>query len=377
MVRIDLRRFELPLERPLETSQGPIDRRVGYLVSYEHGEHVGLGEATPLPGWTESLEACETALRSAADHAAGDAAASPMGNPGWHGGRPGDPVDRQLARAMDADRPVPAARHGLASAIQDWRARRGSESLSELLSPWSDHDPVTAVPVQATVGDGDPEATTDAAAIASESGFETVKIKVGARSLTADRERLVRVREVLGPGPAIRIDANGAWDRETAARAIEMANEVGAELIEQPLAPDDLTGHAELRGRGVAIALDESLGVVDVSKIVEEGAADALVCKPMAVGGLDRAMHAAKTAHEAGIEPILSTCLDGAIARAGAAHVAAAIPDIGPCGLATGDRFARDLVADRPPVADGTVAVPDGPGLGIDPSTLEPAVFAA
>jgi len=57
-------RFSLPLARPLATAHGTIDRREGYLVRIGR-DPVGLGEATPLPGWTESLEACRDALGSA------------------------------------------------------------------------------------------------------------------------------------------------------------------------------------------------------------------------------------------------------------------------------------------------------------------------
>ena len=55
-------RFSLALSSPLSTAAGEITEREGYLVGYDHRGVTGLGEATPLPGWTESLEECERAL---------------------------------------------------------------------------------------------------------------------------------------------------------------------------------------------------------------------------------------------------------------------------------------------------------------------------
>jgi len=53
------------------------------------------------------------------------------------------------------------------------------------------------------------------------------------------------------------------------------------------------------------------------------------------------------------------------VARAGAVHLAASIPGVGPCGLATGSMLRSDLAPDPATVEDGTVTVPQGPGLGL------------
>ncbi|MFC6754694.1 o-succinylbenzoate synthase, partial [Halorubrum tibetense] len=56
-----LRRFSVALSSPLGTARGDIREREGFLVGVESG----VGEATPLPGWTESLAACESARDAA------------------------------------------------------------------------------------------------------------------------------------------------------------------------------------------------------------------------------------------------------------------------------------------------------------------------
>jgi L-alanine-DL-glutamate epimerase-like enolase superfamily enzyme len=83
----------------------------------------------------------------------------------------------------------------------------------------------------------------------------------------------------------------------------------------------------------------------------------------MALGGPGRARTAARLALEAGVTPVVTTTIDGALARAVAVHVAAAIPSVPACGLATGDRLAEDLLDDDPaPVAAGQIEVPSDAG---------------
>ncbi|MFW5917582.1 MAG: mandelate racemase/muconate lactonizing enzyme family protein, partial [Halorubrum sp.] len=221
-----------------------------------------------------------------------------------------------------------------------------------------------SVPVNATIGDADAAATVRAAERTVAAGFDCLKVKVGARSLDDDVERVRSVRQAVGDEIALRVDANGAWDRETAGRALDRLSPSALAYVEQPLPADDLEGAARLRAAAdVPIALDESLACRDLDRVLDAGAADVVVLKPMALGGPDRALAAAQTAREVGVEPVVTTTVDAVVARVAAVHVAAAIPDVAPCGLATGSLLESDLAADPCPIADGAVAVPDGPGL--------------
>ncbi len=321
----------------------------------------GVGEAAPLPGWTESPSACESALRGVGTD---------------DGGLRPDALDR-----IDPGE-TPAARHGLALALADAAARGEGRSLAAHLSAARDlPTPAASVPVNATVGDGDPEATAAAVERAVDDGFDCVKVKVGARSLDADVERLRAVREAVGDGVALRADANGAWDRATAGAAVDRLAPLDLAYVEQPLPADDLDGSAALReGRGdrdrdaddedggsaVPIALDESLARRDLDTVLAADAADVVVLKPMALGGPDRVLAAAKRARAAGVEPVITTTIDAVVARTAAVHVAAAVPDVAPCGLATASLLADDLAPDPCPVADGEASVPNGPGLAGD-----------
>jgi o-succinylbenzoate synthase len=327
------RGFALSLATALDTATGSITERRGLLVRVA-GDPPGTGEATPLPGWTESLADCRAAL---ADPPADPATPPPMPD-------------------------HPAARHGLVTAGLDAAARRAGASLAARLA---DGDPADRVPVNATLGDADPATTAARARAAVADGFEHLKLKAGAGPLARDRERVRAVRDAVGPDPTLRLDANGAWDRPTARRAVETLAGLGVAYVEQPLPAADLAGHRALRGRdgAVAVALDESVVERGIERVLAAGAADVVVCKPMALGGPDRAVAAAARARAAGVDAVVTTTVDAAVARTAAVHAAAAIPGVRACGLATADLLAEDVTADPAPVADGSVAVPAGPGL--------------
>ena len=341
--------FSLPLSSPLATASGTIGAREGVLVRYDHRGETGVGEATPLPGWTESLPDCRAALDGAADAEA----------TGGH-------TAAMLELAADS---VPAARHGFATALLDADARADGVPLYR----WFDADRrCTAVPVNATVGDGDPGETADAVARAVDSGFGCCKLKVGARAVGADVARVRAVRERVGDGLALRADANGAWTREQATRAFDAFADLGVDYVEQPLPADDLAGHADLRGGPVGVALDESLVHQRADAVLSADAADAVILKPMVLGGPGNAHTLALRARDRGVEPVVTTTIDGVVARLAALHVAAAIPGVRACGLATGDRLASDLASDPATVTDGEMAVPQTDGLGLDPGEVTP-----
>ncbi|NKE36814.1 o-succinylbenzoate synthase [Natronococcus sp. JC468] len=344
MSRYDLeyRSFSLSLADPLETASGTIESRDGFLVRVSRADGaVGYGEATPLPGWTESLADCEAALERARDAL--------------------DSGDED--GALEAVDEAVAARYGVSLALADLAASSESIPLYRYYAP----DALVArVPVNATVGDGSVEETVSAARDAVERGFRCCKLKVGRRDVEADVERMRRVRDAVGPSVELRADANGAWDYEEALAAIEAFDEDDVALVEQPLPAGALEGHAELRGRGVGIALDEGLLEHGVDTICEARAADAVVVKPMALGGLDVARQVTTWMAEFGITPLVTTTIDGVVARTGAVHLAASLPELPACGLATGDLLAEDLGRDPVLFENGAAVVPQAKGLGVE-----------
>lgn len=345
-MNVTLEPFAVDLVEPLSTAAGAIERREGIVVDLRHDGVRGIGEATPLPGWTESMDDCRTALAGAADRLDAD-------------------EPEAVLDALDA---TPAARHGLSLALADLQARRADRPLFEDLGSASYVD---SVPVNATIGDLPADAVAERVSAAVSDGFDCVKLKVGGRSLAADERRVAAARRAAGEGIELRVDANGSWSRKEARRALSWLDDHDVRYVEQPLPADDLAGNAGLRGGDVGIALDEGLRDCGIDAILDAGVADAVVLKPMALGGIDHARAIALRAREAGLEVVVTTTIDAVLARTAAVHLAASLSPLPACGLATGDLLASDLGPDPAPVSDGTISVPDGPGLGVAPESLQ------
>lgn len=329
--------FRLPLATPLRTATGGIDERRGWLLEIGD-EPPGIGEATPLPGFTESLAACDAALETAV---------AALRQDDW---------PAAFAAVTDA----PAARTALATAALDRRASDAGDPLYRYLGG----DRRETIPVNATIGDGTVDATVAAAMGAVDEGFATLKVKVGARSVDEDVERARAVRTAVGDGVSLRLDANGAWSLAQARAALDDLAGLALEYVEQPLAADRLEETRRLRG-DVPIALDESLPARNPHEVVAGDYADVLVLKPMALGGPDVARGVAHAAGRAGLDVVVSNTVDAVVGRTAAVHVAASLDEPRAAGLVTGDLLSRDLGADPAPVERGRMTVPQSPGLGV------------
>lgn len=348
IVRLSWSTFRLPLRAPFPTAGGTMTHREGLVLRLTgEGGIVGLGEASPHPALGPgALAEVEAALERLAPRLLG----------------------AELERLEVAPGPQvpPALACALDTAALDALARAGRVPLARLLSDRRRG----AVPVNATIAaETDAEAACQAAA-ARDAGFACVKLKVGmGRSLREERRRVAAVREALGPAVRLRLDANGAWDRKQAIRTIRALRGFDLELVEQPLPAGDPEGMAWVRSRvGVPIAADEDVtGPAAAGRLLEAAAADFLVVKPMVVGGLRPALRIAGMAMAAGAHVIVTTTVDAGIGTAAALHLAAALPAGGPaCGLATGSLLAADIVARPLAPEGGRLALPEGPGLGLE-----------
>jgi o-succinylbenzoate synthase len=182
-----------------------------------------------------------------------------------------------------------------------------------------------SVPVNALVDD----ARFDRGALA---GFPAVKVKVGRRAPQEDVALVEAVRDAVGPTVKLRVDANGAWDLDTAEATIRRLARADLELVEQPVARlDEL---ARLRRRvDVPVAADESVRSVDEARrLASLHAADAVVLKVQPLGGVRAALRVAETA---GVPALVTSMRETSIGIAAGLALAAALPELPyACGLA-------------------------------------------
>jgi len=79
-----------------------------------------------------------------------------------------------------------------------------------------------------------------------DAGFDAVKIKVG-RSSAEDVERVRAVRELVGNGCRLMVDANMAWTLAEAAQRLKALEPYDIDWLEEPLTPEDVAGHSALQ----------------------------------------------------------------------------------------------------------------------------------
>jgi len=324
-VRRSLLRLSIPLREPFVTSAGVVSARDLAVIRLEDDEGtLGFGEAAPLEAYD---------------------------------GVTVDEVIDALRDGPPARGAPPQARAAWELAELDLQARRRGRSLGE---PGAD-----AIPVNLTLSAGPPDEVAEAASAGVKAGYSCFKVKVG---LPDDHARVGAVREAVGSWPALRVDANGAWTPDDAVRAIVALSEHDLELVEQPCAT--LEEMAEVVAQvEVPVAADESIvGVDDVHRAVELVACDAVNVKLSAAGGFGPARDALRGAREAGLSAWLSSTLDGPWGIAAALQLAAGQHIPLACGLATLDLFDARIAKALPPPINGLMAVPQGPGLGVEVS---------
>ncbi|WP_449385769.1 o-succinylbenzoate synthase [Cellulomonas soli] len=213
------------------------------------------------------------------------------------------------------------------------------------------------VPVNVTVPAVGPEQA-HRIVLASD-GCRTAKVKVAERgqSLADEIARLEAVRDALGPGGAIRVDANAAWDVETAVTRLAALDRAagGLEYAEQPVpSVDDL---AALRRRTqVPIAADESIRrAADPLAVARAHAADVVVLKVQPLGGVRACL---RLAEQVGLPVVVSSALESSVGLAAGLALAAALPELPyACGLATAQLFTDDVVAEPLLPVDGAIVV--------------------
>ena len=203
-------------------------------------------------------------------------------------------------------------------------------------------------------------------------GCTTAKVKVAepGQTLADDLDRVAAVRDVLGAGGRVRVDANGAWTLDQAADALAALAAHDLEYAEQPCASveelRDLRLLLARRGVDVLVAADESVRKAeDPLRVRDLGAADVVVVKVAPLGGVRAALDVVA---ECGLPAVVSSALDTSVGIAAGVALAAALPDLEhACGLGTVALLEGDVAAHPRLPEDGVLPV--GP-VDADPALL-------
>jgi L-Ala-D/L-Glu epimerase / N-acetyl-D-glutamate racemase len=267
---------------------------------------------------------------------------------------------REVRRAVEGNE---AAKGAVDVALHDLAARRLGVPLVRLLGGTA-----LRVPTDVTLSVGEGEALAAAAKERVGEGFGVLKVKVGGDA-PGDVGRVRAVREAVGPGVRIRLDANQGWTPREAVRVIRGLEDadLDIELVEQPVPRWDIDGLAWVSDRvDVPILADEAVfGVRDLVDVIRRRAADMVNVKLAKCGGLGPARTLLGLAEAHSMGTIVGSMMEGPIGVGAAASLVAAHGTSAVCDLDAAWWLAANPVRGGLRYAGSTVELPDEPGLGI------------
>jgi O-succinylbenzoate synthase len=323
----DLFRYSLPLRGPLVLGGTTLRRREGLLVRLSGDEGAeGWGESAPLPGFSkESLHQATEQMRRTAGTLVGRDVTD-----GWTEGDGGE-----LGGELERSAPAPSVRFGLELAARNLRAVSAQRSWPELFAGRS------RVPVNGLLS-GSGDKVLEAARRMKDAGYETVKLKVGARTVTEDARLVRKLIEELGNTISLRLDANRAWGYEQAAEFLGSVPRF--EYLEEPLADPTLLPQL-VREFGAPVALDESLVGMEPEALQDHRYARAVVLKPTLLGGISNTLSMAERALGLGMTPVVSSAYESGVGTAALVALAAGIGEHPvPAGLDTYRTLVEDVL---------------------------------
>lgn len=349
LVDVELRRVTLPLVSPFRTSAGAQTGRQVLLLKVTTADGEGWGEcaALPEPGYTsEYVAGAEDVLVRfllPALLAQVDVIASGVGP------------------ALAFVQGHHMAKAAIEMAVLDAELRARDESFAAFLGGVRDAvDAGVAVGLAASL----PELLETVAAYVDQ-GYRRIKLKI---EPGWDLEPVRAVRERFGDELALQVDANSAYSVADAPHLAEL-DAFDLLLVEQPLAADDLLGHAELARRiGTPICLDESIRSTSQAAVaIALGACSVVNIKAGRVGGYLEARRVHDVCTASGVAAWCGGMLETGIGRA--ANVAlASLPGFTlPGDLSASDRYFEQDLTEPFVLEGGRLRVPSGPGLGVDP----------
>ena len=350
--------LDLPITDPFVVATGQLQMAHNAFVRLTLNDGtIGYGEIAPFPAITgEDRESSLKNARLLGEHL--------LGQSTLHYQRLGRELSK---RAPDA----PAARCGLETALLDALTRTLHLPLWAL---WGGAD-VRARETDVTIPIASLERTRELARQWYERGFRLFKMKVG-HDVDEDIRR-VETLHLHCPGVAFVIDANQGYTREEAAALVQGVNLFGGNilLLEQPLAKDDLEGHAELKRHcHVPIAADESAqSLRDLQAVIRHRAADYVNIKITKSGLLDGVLMAT-VAKTAGLHVMMGGMVETRVAMGCSYSIAMGI---GGCSVLDLD---TPLLLKTDPVIggysyEGPLLQPwHGPGLDLDIPSFRAAV---
>ena len=334
-LRLQAEILELKTRHPFIIARGTQDtyRTVHIRLTDQDGLE-GWGEAAPQRYYGETPETVLAALNLYAT------------------ALPDDPLlledaESELATVLRGNA---AARAGLSAALHDLAGKRMGHPVHRLFGL----DPRKCPQSTFTIGIDTPDRIT--MKVREADPYPILKVKLGTND---DVAILQAIRD--GTSKELRVDANGGWTRKQAVRMLPVLDEYGVTVLEQPLAPDDLEGLAEVtRQARIPVIADEScLTGADIPGLV--GKVDGINIKLAKTGSLREALRMIALARAHHMVVMVGCMIESSIGITAAAQIT---PLVDLCDLDGAALLGRDPFVGAS-IESGQLRLPEGPGLGL------------
>jgi L-alanine-DL-glutamate epimerase-like enolase superfamily enzyme len=321
-------------------------------VTCEDGS-IGWGQSVPIPTW--SYETPESVL-STLEHYLAPAliGRNPFDVAGAH-----EAMRKAIASSFSTGMPI--AKAGVDLALHDVIGKISNRSVPEL---WG-RKPLKRVTLSWTVN---PRNMREAEQIVEDGwsrGYRNFNLKV-APDAKFDVELCKYVRKAA-PDTFLWLDANGGYDLETALRVAPRFADAGVDALEQPIAPNRLTGLRELKKQGaVPIIFDEGVvSSVELLEFIKLDLLDGVAMKPARTAGLWDARRQVEIVQQAGLMFLGSGLTDPDVSLAASLQLFAAYQLEHPAALNGLQFLASSYLRNPFEVRDAALDTPAGPGLGV------------
>lgn len=220
----------------------------------------------------------------------------------------------------------------------------------------------------AWVGELPPDEAAAEAKRWQDAGFQSMKIKVG-NDVEKDSARVMAVRDAVGSDVKLRMDANQQCTVEQALALCQAVKACDMQLFEQPVSKDDLEGLARVRREGgIAIMADEAISdYASLIRVIKADCADFVKFGITQAGGLTPSARMISTAEAAGLQVVMGHGFGLDLSTIAEIMLGATSRNILPGLECVGPLKVTDTVATtRLDIGKGRIALPSGPGLGIE-----------
>ncbi|MBK3305552.1 muconate cycloisomerase [Klebsiella pneumoniae] len=346
---------DVPTIRPHKLSMTTMGCQSLVIVRLTRSDGIcGIGEATTIGGLSYCVESPE-AISSAITHYL-----TPLLK-----GQSADNLNALTARMNGAIKGNTFAKSAIETALLDAQGKALGLPVSALLGGALQ----TALPVLWTLASGDTaKDIAEGEKLLAEGRHRAFKLKIGARELATDLRHTRAIVEALGDRASIRVDVNQAWDAATGAKGCRELAAMGVDLIEQPVSAHDNAALVRLSQQiETAILADEAVATAyDGYQLAQQGFTGAYALKIAKAGGPNSVLALARVAQAAGIGLYGGTMLEGTVGTVASLHAWSTLPlqwgteMFGPLLLKD------DIVSVPLTFADGQVALPQTPGLGVE-----------